>query len=299
VKIVTQIKTAAATINRRVLASMDATSWFHLVGLISAVALGIGFVAALVSVGLSWRINENQKGELVKLSHDKDVQIEKVRTDSETETKRIESESKERIDEARRESEEKIATLTAEAEQAKTERAEADKQIAIAKADAAKADERSAKSSVEVAKLQIVVAKAEQKRAEAEKALLELQQQVKPRHFTAEQRRLFISMLKNAPKVPVDIACSNDEACGYAKELDDVLRQAGYSDVGGGAGAVLSLLEPFIGIQLMQRHPGDFIPALQALFDAFSAIGVNTHPVWDRNGALPENQVRIVIGTKP
>jgi hypothetical protein len=52
---------------RRSLASMDATKWFHLVGLISAVALGIGFVAALVSVGLSWRINQGQEREVEQI----------------------------------------------------------------------------------------------------------------------------------------------------------------------------------------------------------------------------------------
>ena len=46
---------------------MDTTKWFHLVGLISAVALGIGFVAALVSVGLSWRINQQQELELANV----------------------------------------------------------------------------------------------------------------------------------------------------------------------------------------------------------------------------------------
>jgi hypothetical protein len=46
---------------------MNASEWFHLIGLISAAALGVGFVAGLVSVGLSWKVNQDQKLELEKI----------------------------------------------------------------------------------------------------------------------------------------------------------------------------------------------------------------------------------------
>ena len=47
---------------------MDATKWFHIIGLISAGALGIGFITGLVSVGLSWKINREQESRMGLLS---------------------------------------------------------------------------------------------------------------------------------------------------------------------------------------------------------------------------------------
>jgi hypothetical protein len=46
---------------------MSASEWFHVVGLISAIALGVGFVAGVISVGLSWRINQDLKAKLAQL----------------------------------------------------------------------------------------------------------------------------------------------------------------------------------------------------------------------------------------
>jgi hypothetical protein len=50
--------------------SMSTSAWFHVMGLISACALGIGFVAALISVGLSWKINREQSAEIERLKGD-------------------------------------------------------------------------------------------------------------------------------------------------------------------------------------------------------------------------------------
>ena len=46
--------------------SIDATKWLVIVGLVSAVALGIGLVTALLSVGLSWVSSQQQTLEIAK-----------------------------------------------------------------------------------------------------------------------------------------------------------------------------------------------------------------------------------------
>jgi chemotaxis protein histidine kinase CheA len=46
--------------------SIEATKWLVVVGLISAVALGIGLVTALLSVGLSWVSSQQQTLEIAK-----------------------------------------------------------------------------------------------------------------------------------------------------------------------------------------------------------------------------------------
>jgi hypothetical protein len=43
---------------------MDTTKLFHIIGLISALALGVGFVTGVISVWLSWRITQEQKVEI-------------------------------------------------------------------------------------------------------------------------------------------------------------------------------------------------------------------------------------------
>ena len=128
------------------------------------------------------------------------------------------------------------ARLTKEAEQAKTERAEADKQIAIAKADAARAKEGianaeavSAKAGVEVARLQVVVANAEKRRLEAERALLEVQERIKPRRLTAKQSADFVKILKSLPNGTIDVGWTSggaDEAFTFAVQILSLFKEA-------------------------------------------------------------------------
>lgn len=71
-----RVTATTAAIMKRIkgaISSMDATKWFHVVGLISAVALGVGFVTAVISVGLSWRINQEQKVEIANAFKDAGV----------------------------------------------------------------------------------------------------------------------------------------------------------------------------------------------------------------------------------
>ena len=63
-------KTPAIANNTSSGSSMSTSGWFHIVGLISAFALGAGFIAALVSVGLSWKLNRELQTDLVKLQTD-------------------------------------------------------------------------------------------------------------------------------------------------------------------------------------------------------------------------------------
>jgi hypothetical protein len=191
-----------------------------------------------------------------------------------------------------------IARLTKEAETLRAEAESARADIARAQADAAKANEGAVKASAEVARLQIVVANAETKRAEAEQALLELQERVKPRHFTPEQRARFIALLKDAPKMTVEVNCVDQEACAFAQQIASALREAGWNVIGG-EGEVFSLLKAFFGVELLQKNPGKALPAYKALYEAFSAIGQEFRPVYDTTGTLAEDRLAISVGTKP
>jgi hypothetical protein len=47
---------------------MTTNAWFHVVGLISAGLLGLGFVAGLISVGLSWKANGELQKEIASVN---------------------------------------------------------------------------------------------------------------------------------------------------------------------------------------------------------------------------------------
>src|SRR5438874_43134 len=113
-----------AMIKRRSAASMDSTKLFHIVGLISALALGVGFIAGLISVGLSWRINKEQKLELEKVRSDAEtrlqIETEKVRADADTnlkvETEKVRGEAGKKIEDAKAEARVKIEQAKADAD---------------------------------------------------------------------------------------------------------------------------------------------------------------------------------------
>lgn len=201
---------------------------------------------------------------------------------------------------------EKIAALTKEAEQAKTERAEADKQIAIAKTDALRAKEGianaeavSAKAGAEVARLQVVVANAEQKRAEAERALLQVQERIKPRRFSAEQEQRLIAALKASPqKGMIDITCvlGDGEAFAFASQIDGILKAAGWPTSGVSQG-VFTPNNP-VGFGLIV-HSTDTAPAYAGfLQSAFRQAGIGELSA-QVGESITAGKVQLLVGNKP
>jgi hypothetical protein len=196
---------------------------------------------------------------------------------------------------------ERTAQLTKDAEVARAAQAEANKEIAIAKADAARAKEgtanaeaQSTKASVEVARLQVVVAGAEQKRAEAERALLELKEQLKPRHLSDEQRTKLIDILSHGPTGTFELQfLANDpESQNFADQLSAALQQAGWTLHGMGANIGPS---PGVGLQIIVQNPES--PRAVFLQRALGAIG------FPANGTiapgLPADTVTLLVGVKP
>jgi hypothetical protein len=240
----------------------------------------------------------NVQSELIRA---KDEELARNLKDKEVEAKRIEIEGRENVARVKADADEKIAGLTAEAERAKAERAEADKQIATAKADAARAKEgianaeaRSLEASAEVSRLRVTVANAERERAMAQKALLELQEQVRPRRLTASQRAKLLEILRSGPKgkVTFEIFVGDTEASDFLDEIAQVLAEAGWI-ISGGAQSVVS---PPRGIGIFV-HSKDSPPSF-ALFlqDALKTIGLDAES-HVRDG-LPTDIVLLYVGPK-
>lgn len=206
-----------------------------------------------------------------------------------------------------------LARLTVEAEQAKTERAEADKQIAIAKADAARAKEgianaeaESAKATVEVARLQVVVANAETRRAEAEKALLELQERIKDRHLTAEQKRKFLAALNGKPNGQVEVRCplGNPEVRSFALEFAEVFKERGWQVTLNDRVIITPAptdLRLWIHTDESSETPrlvtGEAPIRARSIIDAFASAGLRLEIQFDHE--VPKDGLVLLIGYKP
>lgn len=279
----------------------DSQTWFYVAGTIGAVALAIGFLAAAASLIFGWRMNAEQKSATqVEIANVESSANERI----EIETTKVKSAAEERIAKVESESREKIAGLTTEAELAKKERAEADKEIAIAKADAARAKEGianaeavSAKAGVEVARLQTVVANAEKRRLEAERALLELQERMRHRRLTGDQREKIAHILLANPKgkIVVTSMAGNDESYRYASDFDEVFRQCGWTsrvqDITEMGGA------PSIGVFLEMADPSAAPPYTNTLYMALKGADIQVQLLSTKT--VLYEPINLKIGYKP
>lgn len=277
-------------------------SWVDIANIGVVIALALSFIFGGASIFFSRRQSKQREAQTAR---EKQVSDEKIAAANEGAAKanreaiRIETASNEKIAGLTKEAE----ALRAEAERARAERAEADKQIAIAKADAARAKEGianaeavSARASVEVARLQVVVANAEQKRAEAERALIELQEKVKPRHLTAEQRARLLELLKANPKgtIHVSAVTGDAESIAFGRELAEVLSEAGWNV---GFNDILTFGGTPVGVFITLRSKENVPVRAIILQKALEQVGISAPA--ELNPNMPEDSVALVVGNKP
>lgn len=113
----------------------------------------------------------------------------------------------------------------------------ADAQIATAKATAEVAivDATKAKEKIkELEQLNLTlegdVAKLQIKAADAQRALLELQERLKPRRLTAEQAEYLVATIKDKSPGDIWLSCksSDEEACNLGQQLFKILKSANW-----------------------------------------------------------------------
>lgn len=191
-----------------------------------------------------------------------------------------------------------IARLTNEAAALRVEAENAKANIASAQADAAKANEGAIKATAEVARLQIVVANAETKRAEAERALLELQERIKDRHLTTEQRARLVELFKANPKGKINVSCvggSSPEPCIFASEIVDTLKLGGW-DVEFSPGFISVGGIP-VGLIIQVRSSDKAPVRAEVLQKALGEIGFAAPG--EVQPTLDEQTVNLIVGAKP
>jgi hypothetical protein len=163
----------------------------------------------------------------------------------------------------------------------------------------AKLENQTTAARAEVAKLQIAVAGAETKRAEAERALLELQERLKPRTVTPEQRDAFVKALSGVPrgKVNISVITGDPEAFTFASQLFEILGSIGF-DVGPQMGSMTLFGKPPVGITASIASQSSAPAFAEPLLDALKLLDPNTE---GSLGGAPgaEDSVAILVGTKP
>ena len=184
-----------------------------------------------------------------------------------------------------------------------------DKDLTGAKTELGKQQERTANAEARVAGLEkdAADAKAEMARqqaraATAEQSLLELQQKVKLRHLSTEERKRLTDFLHahaNEPKGPirVDRLFLDESSQPFAEEVRAALDDAGWHSNEIEREMIPNGGKVPVGVVLVVRDAKSLPPHLDVLDNAFRAAGL--HPSLGENPNTPEGVVVVCIGVKP
>ncbi len=149
----------------------------------------------------------------------------------------------------------------------------------------------------------------EERAAVAERALLELQQRVKPRNLTDAQRAAFVKALAVLPNAVVKFGYTSgsaDEGFNFARQLLPLFKQANWVVPEAPTGMTNHLEIQVTGVGVLVRPPirsngsPEYLPltpVMAALQNAFKEAGIqvqfiNYHP---EPGDVPE----VIVGSKP
>jgi len=274
----------------------------------------IGVLAATVILSVFLWISGNKLQDAIKRTGEARTEeakrgaeeAHKQAIDATNEGKRIEEEGKARVAEIQRQAandkkelENKNLELQADLNRSTTElrtkQAElTTEQTKLAGEQRKTADAQRAADEARLALQKHLEQVAEQQRREAEHAA--------PRHLTDSQRAILLAHLKDKPKpktVKIDcIMRGGDNACEYAAEIASILEAAGWPISPNNVAMTVFDVEP-VGVLVIQRNPGDAIPAMRALAGAFEAAGIPFKPVFEEQQKMPEDEIKIIVGTKP
>jgi F0F1-type ATP synthase membrane subunit b/b' len=243
-----------------------------------ALALAV-FAAAALSNRLGAKLNRVNKELNTARERLNDLQIEKVRGDAAKDVENARGEAKERLE---------VETKRVEGE--------AGKKIEEARAEAgAKVEAARAEAARQVGEVQTEVERQRERAANAERALLEVQERLRPRTLTSQQRDGLLEILKNGPKgkVELQVPINDFEADGFALILAEVLKEAGWQV---GKDIIFVAINFKSEGLLVQARREVNLPA-EALQKALESIGFPTAP--QVNSELPEDKIILFVGSKP
>lgn len=207
---------------------MDATKWLAIVGVASALTLGVGFVTGLISVGLGWKVNREQKVEMARANEsaaDAKLKAEKLEGDNLTLRGQVATLETQATDAKKDVAGLQKAASDALAEQQRVQTQLAEQQGRTASLEKAATDAKASQQRVETD-----LAKQKERTAKAEKELAEVQERFKFRDLNQEQSAQLVAFLKQHPAGEVEVTAvgNNDESEHFAKQLTAILLEAGW-----------------------------------------------------------------------
>jgi len=144
------------------------------------------------------------------------------------------------------------------------------------------------------AKLDKEVAEAKTKQAEAEKALLEIQERLRQRGLTPEQKAQLLLKLKQCPvgKVEIVYPPNNLEAEKFAKQLQGILHEVGWASE---SSMQIPFLYDFQGLTVEVSSSENVIG--KCLHRALTEVGFPAPGLI--NPDIPSESLNLIIGEKP
>jgi len=177
-----------------------------------------------------------------------------------------------------------VATLETQAVEAKKD---------LAGLQKAAADAQAAQQRVETD-----LAKQQERAAKAEMALAELQERTKWRTFTPEQRARILERLKALPTVRVKVRylSNNDEAKQFARQLSDLLSEAGWVFPAGYT--IPDMFPAFSGLRVIVGAPQQGANAESLRRILREEAGMDSGMAFGEEGANP-SFILIHVGLRP
>lgn len=193
--------------------------------------------------------------------------------------------------------ESKNLTLRGQVATLETQAVNASKELAGLQKDAADSKAAQQKVEVDLAAQRKSAAILEKEAANAKRDLLELQERLKDRHLTAEQRSQLLEILRANPKGSIDVSCiaGSLEPCNFAGELVEVLKAAGWQVAF--TRGFLSLGGTPVGLIIEVKDAKKAPVRAEMLQKALKRVGF---PAPGRlQSGINEQAVNLVVGVKP
>jgi hypothetical protein len=177
--------------------------------------------------------------------------------------------------------------------------AESNARVKTAEARIASADASSNDAVARVAAAELQVAAQRERAAKAEKDLLEVQEKIKPRRITPEQRDQLVMFLSQPPRGKVDIMCvlGDGEGLAFAEEVGQVLKASGWEIGSGGVSQGAFAPSNPVGFGVLVHSSQSPPPRAISLIHAFRSVGLPLGG--SEKKELDADAVQIIVGNKP
>lgn len=177
----------------------------------------------------------------------------------------------------------------------KTRLAEHDKQVAALEKAASDAKSTQQRVEIQLSETVTELEKQRERTAVAERALMELQERLKPRQLRGDDRVKFVSFLQGKPKGKWRVEWpSNDvEAEAFASEIIESLMAAGWPEPRQTAAIGLTR----VGLAVLVND--DTSAPAKALQDALMLVGFGAPGYTSGDFAIEDDEVKLVVGPKP